>query len=341
MKYNLYTSAEEWQQWHQQLGTLCNYFDRASHKMYEPKSVALRPPMLHIPPTLPSPPNSSSASPPYGSSAYPYNTPYANPPTMSLHLAPIGSSLAGVLPQLDTRCSGRKRSYDDVSHSSQESQAKRPRTCSPYYPSGPQRMSTSQGISIPHLPSAILPNLPMPGSQLRHSQTPVTLHTPVSATPADRHLPAFNWLHGIPSVSRPTGQSGLPAQFTNPFDLSSRRSTSTVPSSAHASPGTPTQPPVSAHTASQNQYSPSHFLTRRTSPYKPVRNINTLLIPPPSSSLRNPTAHISYDQMHWQQLGRPATEYRTGRVPYLNRDAWPETHENEQWSSLYPLNMRS
>lgn len=341
MKYNLYTSAEEWQQWHQQLGTFCTYFDRASHKMYGSKPIALRPPMVHIPPTLPSPPNSSSASPPYGSCAYPYHTPISEQPSMSLHLAPIGASFAGSLPKLDTRLNERKRSYDDVSHSAQETHAKRPRTCSPFYQHGPQHMPTSQAAMIPHMPSAILPSLPMPGSHLRHSQTPVTLRTPVSATPSDRHLPAFNWLHGIPSASRSIGQSGLPPPFINPFDLSSRRPTSAVPSSAHTSPGTPTQPPFSAYTASHKQHSPSHFLTRRTSPYKPVRSINTLLIPPPSASLQNPTANISYDQMHWQKLGRPANEYRTGRVPYLNRDAWPESHEHEHWAPLYPLNVRN
>jgi hypothetical protein len=63
-------------------------------------------------------------------------------------------------------------------------------------------------------------------------------------------------------------------------------------------------------------HSPSIYLQQRNSPYKPVRNVNTLLYPPPSAFLQqyhlpNP---VLPNQMHYQPLGK-RNEYRTGIVP--------------------------
>jgi len=64
-------------------------------------------------------------------------------------------------------------------------------------------------------------------------------------------------------------------------------------------------------------HSPSIYLQQRSSPYKPIRNFNTLLYPPPSASLQE--YHIAGgvvppNQMHYQPLGR-RHEFRTGIVP--------------------------
>lgn len=63
-------------------------------------------------------------------------------------------------------------------------------------------------------------------------------------------------------------------------------------------------------------HSPSIYLQQRSSPYKPVRHVNTLLYPPPSAFLQqyqlpNP---VLPNQMHYQPLGK-RNEYRTGIVP--------------------------
>ena len=57
--------------------------------------------------------------------------------------------------------------------------------------------------------------------------------------------------------------------------------------------------------------SPSVFLQQRNSPYKPLRPVNTLNYPPPSSSLSE--YHLGSAQMHYQPLGH--RNVRTGIVP--------------------------
>ncbi|RKU47026.1 hypothetical protein DL546_008458 [Coniochaeta pulveracea] len=61
--------------------------------------------------------------------------------------------------------------------------------------------------------------------------------------------------------------------------------------------------------------SPSVYLQQRQSPYKPVRQVNTLLYPPPSAFLQE--YHfgnvVPAAQMHYQPLGR--REVRTGILP--------------------------
>ncbi|KAK3994339.1 hypothetical protein QBC44DRAFT_236670 [Cladorrhinum sp. PSN332] len=63
-------------------------------------------------------------------------------------------------------------------------------------------------------------------------------------------------------------------------------------------------------------HSPSIYLQHRNSPYKPVRGVNTLLIPPPAAFLQQyhfPNA-LTPSHLHYQPLGR-RNEYRTGIVP--------------------------
>jgi len=64
-------------------------------------------------------------------------------------------------------------------------------------------------------------------------------------------------------------------------------------------------------------HSPSLYLQQRSSPYKPIRNFNTLLYPPPSASLHEyhiAGGIVAPTQMHYQPLGR-RHEFRTGVVP--------------------------
>ncbi|KAK4177819.1 hypothetical protein QBC36DRAFT_184079 [Triangularia setosa] len=63
-------------------------------------------------------------------------------------------------------------------------------------------------------------------------------------------------------------------------------------------------------------HSPSIYLQQRNSPYKPVRQVNTLLIPPPSAFLHQYHFQnaVTPNQMHYQPIGR-RNEYRTGIVP--------------------------
>ncbi|KAM7185817.1 Cyclin domain containing protein [Naviculisporaceae sp. PSN 640] len=68
------------------------------------------------------------------------------------------------------------------------------------------------------------------------------------------------------------------------------------------------------HTPISN--SPSIYLQQRNSPYRPVRHVNTLLYPPPSSFLQqyHLVNSVPPNQMHYQPLGR-RNEVRTGILP--------------------------
>lgn len=63
-------------------------------------------------------------------------------------------------------------------------------------------------------------------------------------------------------------------------------------------------------------HSPSFYLDRRDSPYKPIRNVNTLLYPPSSAFLQQYhfANHLPPTQMHYHPIGK-RDDLRTGIVP--------------------------
>ena len=77
--------------------------------------------------------------------------------------------------------------------------------------------------------------------------------------------------------------------------------------------------------------SPSGMPFPRNSPYKPIRGVNTLLVPPPSATIQHGPQQMSSSQMHYQPLGKPISERRTGVLPYLHFDTWSQPqHANPQ-----------
>jgi hypothetical protein len=82
--------------------------------------------------------------------------------------------------------------------------------------------------------------------------------------------------------------------------------------------------------------SPSHFLTNRASPYRPVRNVNTLVIPPPSAALQNHVRNIDLDQIHYQPLSKSNTEPRPGPIPRYYPDGWQGSNANTPIQQKWP-----
>jgi len=113
----------------------------------------------------------------------------------------------------------------------------------------------------------------------------------------------------------------------SPFSEQPRRQSPYAMPSAISSP---TSAGFPVHTPGPTHLSPSYFLAQRNSPYRPVRSVNTLLVPPPSAS-QNPH-HLAFDQMHYQTLGKSLNERKTGVVPYLQQDTWSQPAP--QWPSL-------
>jgi len=87
-----------------------------------------------------------------------------------------------------------------------------------------------------------------------------------------------------------------------------------------------TSSPSSAYPPQQPQHlSPSYFLGNRSSPYRPVRGVHSLLIPQPQAPAPSP---LNVDQIQYQPLAKTRNQYRNGVVPYMSTEvAWgPSTY---------------
>ncbi|KAL1296575.1 hypothetical protein AAFC00_000073 [Neodothiora populina] len=338
MKYALFTSAEEWDQWQTKLGMFASFFDQASHVPAMQSSTGA----LGI--TLPSPPISNHASPPYsGSHTHPQ---YAKSVTPSIASTPNPSPL-GPIPKLHSQ-STRKRSLDDASVSQP---AKRHATTNSNYgqtfPSGSNALTYNQSAFLPRVP---LPSLGIPLSQsnavtpqsgtAEHQQQMLPQLPPLNynqrsygSTP----VPTTSWT-STPSMTASVNHYQPPVQLTPVSQgLTQPRHQSPYPGSAGVSP---THGGLSATGQTlSSQLSPSYYLEQRNSPYRPIRSVSTLLVPPPQRT-RDQPQHVCRDQMHYQPLGRPQ-ELQTGQLPYIAQNQWIDgNHQTSatayQWPSFLP-----
>ena len=293
MRYSLLASKEQWQEWQEKLGKFWIYCDRAS-------KVA----------TLPSPPASLQASPPTFAYAYPPNSsPFkASQNRHSNYDAPVHSPLPN-LPDIGHRSYPRKRSYGG---DMEEPAAKRiTRSTAPF----------SGAVSRPDVPRLPVPNLTISTSQPMNSSYGVTsipqngpLLPPLNGRAMSTVYPTtpFSWAAPNLPMLTPTG----PQTQTAPHGASGY----STPSRRHSPHSHSVQDllslgssPVSASFPyNPGHISPSFFLQQRSSPYKPVRHVNTLLYPPPSASMHDYSANT--DQIHYQPLGK-RNDYRPGVVP--------------------------
>ena len=321
MRYTLYVSDKEWDAWHVKLGRFWSYFDKASRKSADPdaRGRGYDTPNLGMSSTLPSPPGSNHTSPPYAAnqpSGYPgLPHPLSIPP----YLPPSNPSPTTLA---DLRSLARKRSRDDDPY---EPPAKR-QTLSSSFPSNSSSAtatpSTIRGnnVTAPKLPMpnftistnpASGPHNPSLSTQLPPPNKSSTGSTTESVRwPRNGHLPSLphSSPFGPPSSVNSMSSSDWPFR-QSPFGTGS----------ATPSP-TSYQFPHSQHTPTH--LSPSGLPAPRHSPYKPVRSVNTLLVPPPSASLHRMSDSLGYDQMHYQPLGKPFSERRTGTLPYV--DSWAQ-----------------
>ncbi|KAH0359497.1 hypothetical protein KCU65_g9930, partial [Aureobasidium melanogenum] len=297
MKYALFTPAEEWAQWQIRLGRFASFFDRASR------------PMPQLPHTLPSPPTSNHASPPYYGATKPVTQSFPQYP----------SSL-GPLPDLSSQVL-RKRSLDSYT----EPPGKR---VTPAYPPSAQNQSHS-------VPRVTLPSLALPQPQSQPSQhLPLQLPQLPPLNYSQRSMnqvtqPPTSW---TPATSNPhaVSHASTHAAMTSvPQSVVQSRHQSPFPTSAAASPTDGHfQPAGQAHVS---QLSPSFFLAQRNSPYQPVRGVSTLLVPPPSQATQQPQ-NVQHEQMHYQPLGRPQ-ERQQGRLPYIESQWFDNPSAANQWYS--------
>ncbi|KAL8770895.1 MAG: hypothetical protein Q9209_003546 [Squamulea sp. 1 TL-2023] len=343
MRYTLYASEAEWKNWHTKLGKFWKYFETASKSPVEAPPRILNPPVPSPGglPTLPSPPASTHTSPPYITShSFSSTTPsHPHPLSMPPYLPYVGPLPLAPLPEAGLKATSRKRSHDQTLDSG-EPPAKRqaPSTTSSVTSSATMTPSTLNGYtpntslttpSTGHASSFGGPRLPMPNLSIStgnhnigsQGATPSQLPPPSGSSkaitlPSVARLPQNGMLPSLPQNMRMQQDAGQNSSPTT--DWSSRRS------SYAASAGTPSPTslnfPQSTHTPTH--LSPAGFPLPRNSPYKPIRGVNTLLSHPPLASMHNPPQSMSYSQMHYQPLGKPASQSRQGVLPSLYHDSW-------------------
>ncbi|KAH6625433.1 hypothetical protein C7974DRAFT_201246 [Boeremia exigua] len=327
MRYSLYTSKEKWEAWHKVLGKFGTFYDRA-RKVPAAGTIS---PSLAVPQNSIPSPQTNQTSPPttlYSPNplAFSNSTPLLQPQATSAQVSPIGS-----LPPLGPIVQ-RKRSTDNTAEPPMKRQAHGfapgPYSNAPLVPTSQLPVdkyfepppSTNR---LPPLPSLAIPppqQQHMPPAQLKNwSELP--LPVPGNRSMAMVYPPPVQWQQ---PVSTPTSSAAPP--FSTHHTPTADRSRQISPFT-HSNNSSPTS--VSFPTGSR-QLSPSYFLNQRQSPYRPVRGVHTLLVPPPQASIQNPARNISEDQMHYHPLGRPMTDRRAGPLPYMDHSAWPEQHQFNQ-----------
>lgn len=325
MRYTLFASEEEWKAWHVKLGNFSDYYDRASRFRIEtmPRNMTLPTPQFSGHPHLPSPPASQNTSPPFMTNPSPGHPTLPHPLSVPPFLAPNISSPALPLPDVDLKPWSRKRSLED--HSS-EPPAKRMSSLNPSSASSTTLTPSTLKNTTPPVPRLPMPNLSIStGSQ--HGSSPAQLPMPSGRAMSTVFTGPHRWTQNgtLPSLqsSAYLGQPGSARSGGSPLAGQPNRQ-----SPYGTGPSTPS--PTSFHFPKNAQtpsgLSPSGFPAPRNSPYKPIRGVNTLLVPPPSESLQNQPQNISYDQMHYQPLGKPISEQRRGVLPYLPFETWSQSH---------------
>lgn len=324
MKYNLFTSEQDWSQWQSLLGKFASFFDRATRP--QPPAPILPPSSsLHLRRPLPSPPASTQASPPLMVDYAQFGGP-SSAPSVQLGPTPAPSPLGNGMPSIGINQSGsRKRSIDEYST---EPPPKRLASSFQNYTS-PQRYSTlppqanqNQGPAVPRL---TLPSLPMPTPQANsngfahdsaqsHKQQLPPLTVPARAMAMV--YPGASSQGQVPHVPASVGS----AQHSQPPSQYGSRQTSPFGCSAATSPTNAAPQSASVLHPAHHQVSPTYFLQQRSSPYRPVHNVSTLLYPPSSAAIQSRPPTVELNRMQYQPLGQPIQH--TGRLPYDRQNVY-------------------
>ena len=153
---------------------------------------------------------------------------------------------------------------------------------------------------LPQLPT--YPQIP----QMHMSRSMASVYPP----PPPPNLPSLDLLKPQPH----TQSQGPPLTLRMPPMIDPGQ---TMSSSASRN----NSPLASVMTPTGELLSPMIYGHYRSSPYKPVRTVNSLLAPPPSTSLGNPG--IGSSGLQYRPLGKQLGQSRVGVVPHISQ-AYPQ-----------------
>ncbi|KAL2841574.1 cyclin-domain-containing protein [Aspergillus pseudoustus] len=326
LRYNLYASKKEWAEWHVKLGLFADFFNNAP--LSSESGDVLHTPVLRLSPNFG--PIARAQLSPISSARLPSPTaePLSSHSWAPVNVPPYAHVAQVVNEPLQT--SSRKRRYEEPAEEQHPSKKIAVQNTIPLPASS---LPSSIQMSMPALPPMLAPtsappqqSISGPVPRLPHTFAPsVPASLPQLSTAPGRPTmpPVYNpttWAPQIPvsAASQPVTNGVVTPALSLP-DPSRRNNSPFAVTSATVSPA------VSAYAlhTPQTHLSPSFFLANRNSPYRPVRSVNTLLIPPPSASLESQRS-IPFDHMHYQPLGKSVAERKTGLLPYLHHEAWPQ-----------------
>lgn len=315
MKYNLFTSEVKWGEWQAKLYRFWSFWEMASQTTFDVSSRIPGP----VSPALPSPPASQMQSPGLIGYTQPPARTYTNP---TPDATPIGQ-----LPPVEL---GRKRSYDAGSFIMEPPM---------------KRVSRSMKLNI----SVPTPQFPMPITSLtapvseRYAQRESPPLAPIISSASSLPIPSIPSMSFGLTLPEPgsramsmvfPNQAQAGVQTSAPVPVHPLTHNISIPSvgsqSRTSSPylhqGSNTSSPSSVYPPQQPQHlSPSYFLGNRSSPYRPVRGVQSLLIPQAQAPVPPP---MNMDQIQYQPLAKARSQYRNGILPYMSTElAWgPSTH---------------
>lgn len=165
------------------------------------------------------------------------------------------------------------------------------------------------------------------GAGAASTPTPTTTTaTPPAAVPSE----AYGSSYALP---KPCELGANNNNNNNSVVLAAPSATTTLSPSAVQPASSSSSSSYSAAHTPQSHLSPSYLLANRYSPYRPVRTVNTLLIPPPAGSFLSQRS-IPFEHMHYQTLGKSVAERKTGLLPYVHHGAWPQNQHQHQLQQL-------
>ena len=331
MRYGLLTSKEQWADWLKKLSCFHDYCERAerterataaelarrqrasnlqangaspTHRGFSPP---LPSPTNALPPTVQGPPAPLTAYSPnavvYHSHQWQGQGPFQSTPTLS----PLAAKPSMGYPE------SRKRSLEgsEMIEPAAKRVTRQAAAVMPSVPVQPPQAATEPvRLPVPRLAldTQAVPTSAAYGQPSTYSQAPVSL-PPLGANVramATVYPNATTWASQVPIAAtcgpQTPAYAAAPSNFGTPTKRHSPRGLAVYSS--------PLTDAYSGH-HTPIAHSPSVFLQQRNSPYKPLRPVNTLNYPPPSSSLSE--YHLGSAQMHYQPLGH--RNVRTGIVP--------------------------
>ncbi|EXJ84503.1 hypothetical protein A1O3_05172 [Capronia epimyces CBS 606.96] len=339
MRYALYASAEEWTEWKAKLGRFGAFYDKASRMPPTDENIG------HVPvtPTL----QSFSHKLPSPSSTHHNAGPFTSSPSLNSHYPKLPHPLSTVpqltnspLRQQQVSAPVHQRSKRSLDTSADLPPAKRLHYPTEFLENGATILNP---LSYPALGPRVSPGDPNLNSMTHSTSAAASLdalrlEVPRVSAPLARpfgqlaplSVPVSRAMSSVyPNASAVYSQPVTPVSaiprslFQNPIPSlgDTSRSIATYPSAQ-------TSPSAGFNTThpTPTGLSPSYFLTHRSSPYRPVRHVNTLLIPPPSAALQVPVRNIPSDQIHYQPLSKTATARYSGPVPFMQLDPWQHSN---------------